>query len=364
MNTFRNLYPKIFDYENLLISFENARKDKKMRSEVLRFGDRLEEGLISLQNDLIYQSYQVGQYREKIATIPKKRLILILPFRDRIVQWAIYRNVYPLYEPIFIDTSYGSVKGKGSLLAAQKLQYWLRMHHNKSSDDLYVLKMDIAKFFFRVPHDVLMRVISRKIKDKKLLWLFETIIRNDQTPFGFPLEVIDVETTERLWNIGMPVGNLVSQLLANIIMNELDQYVKHELKVQHYMRYMDDMLVLGTSKADLHAIRDYVADFLFSELGLNLNKKTSVRKASFGIEFAGYRIWRNKLQIRKSTTLRIKRNLAGVKHKFEKGKISHEKAQRVLQSYLGMLSHCTNDALRDKILEDFAVLRHDLDDII
>jgi retron-type reverse transcriptase len=363
VKTIKNLYPEIYDFENLYISYIEARRDKRVRDEVLEFTESLEENLFNLHNHLIHQTYKVGKYSEHISLIPKKRLIMALPFRDRVIQWAIYRNLYPLYAPSYIDTSYGSVRGKGPLLASEKVQYWLRMYHNKPGD-LYALKMDITKFFFRVPHDVLMKVIRKKIADEQVLWLLETIIRSKQTPFGFPLEVTDIETTERLWDIGMPVGNLISQLFANIVMNEFDQYVKRDLKVKHYARYMDDMVAFDQSEQKLKELRVLSEMFLENELGLNLNRKTSIHKITHGIEFAGYRIWHNKIQIRKSTTLRMKRNLRGVKILYESGQMPLEKAQRVLCSYIGMMKHCQNDALRDKILEEYAMFRHDTDDWI
>jgi hypothetical protein len=235
------------------------------------------------------------------------------------------------------------------------------MYHN-APGELYALKMDITKFFFRVPHDILMGILRKKIADEKMLWLFENIIRNKHTPFGFPLEVIDVETTERLWDIGMPVGNLLSQLLANIVMNEFDQYVKRKLRTPHYLRYMDDMIILSQDERRLKELRILSEIFLENELGLNLNRKTSIHKITHGVEFAGYRIWHDKIEIRKTTTLRMKRNLRGVRILYESGKISLLKAQRVLSSYVGMMSHCNNDALRDKILTEYAIFRQETDE--
>ncbi len=353
----KNLYEKVYDFDNLYCAYLEARRNKRYRDEILAFTANLEENLIDLQNHLVHQTYRLGKYREFYVHEPKKRLIMALPFRDRVVQCALYRIINPLFTKGYISTSYGSIVGGGALNAVKKLQYWLRIAENKP-ERYYVLKMDIAKFFFRVPHDVQLAALREKIADERVMWLFDVIINSSDTAFGLPLDVVDVARCTRLYDVGMPVGNLISQMLANIVMDKLDQYIKRELRVERYMRYMDDMLILGTDKRELHEIKELTEAFLGEHLRLQLNHKTSVRPVSHGIEYVGYRIWHDRIRLRKAAALRMKRRLRKVRLLYGDGKLPYEKCRDTLMSYIGFLRHCTGDALRDKILEDFVLVRH------
>ena len=356
MKTYKNLYKQIYDFENLYQAYLNARRNKRFREGVLRFSANLEENLIDLQNNLIYQTYKVGEYRERIVHIPKKRIIMILPFRDRVLQWAIYRIINPLFERSFIPTSYGCIKGRGGLRAVQKLQYWLRLT-DKEPEKHYALQMDIKKYFFRIPHDILLGILREKVADDRVMWLFDTIINDPQKAFGLPPNVVSLENAERLWGIGMPVGNLTSQMLANIVLDKVDQYIKRVLRVKYYIRYNDNMLIIGKDKQELHRIEAQVGRFIHENLCLEFSA-TSIQPTHSGITFVGYRIWSDKLILRKPTSLRMKQRLKTVQHLYGSGTIPLEKALSSISSYLGMMSHCTNTCLRDKVLEDFVLVRH------
>lgn len=163
---------------------------------------------------------------------------------------------------------------------------------------------------------------------------------------------------ERLFDVGMPIGNLMSQVFANLYLNELDQYCKRTLRIHYYIRYMDDVVILGENKAILHKWRYEINEFLENELELSLNQKTCIRPTTCGVEFVGYRIWPWKVNLRKSTTLRIKRALRGVQEKYRAGELGLKECRDTLCAYLGMMDHCDNDDLTAKILEDF-VLTHE-----
>ena len=186
MKSYKNLYEKIYDWENLYQAYLCARKRKRYRNEVLAFTANLETNLISIQNDLIWHTYRVGHYREFYVYEPKKRLVMALPFRDRVVQWAIFRVINPLFAKGYVRDSYASIKGKGPQSTAKRIQYWLRLNEHKP-EKYYYLKMDCAKFFYRVSHDALLDVLSKKIKDSDVMWLLETIINSEDTAFGLPL---------------------------------------------------------------------------------------------------------------------------------------------------------------------------------
>ena len=239
------LYHKIYDFENLYEAYKEARKCKRYRHEVMRFGQNLEENLIEIQNELIWHKYQVGRYHEFYINDPKKRLIMALPFKDRVVQWAIYRQLNPLFDKRYISTSYGCRIGGGVQKATHKLKEFIRAQPGTA----YILKMDISKYFYRINHDVLMGILQRQIKDKELLWLLKTIIYSDHD-FGIELGDHNFQG-QRLSSVGMPIGNLSSQMFANLYLNEADQFAKHVLRVPFYVRYMDDIVIVDTDKQKL-----------------------------------------------------------------------------------------------------------------
>jgi len=353
--TYKNLYEQIYQYDNLHQAYLEARKDKRYRDDVLSYSANLEENLIDMQNHLIYKSYEIGKYKEVVVRVPKKRIILILPFKDRVLQWAIYRVVNPLFERTYITDSYGCISGRGNLRAVKRIQYWLRLLE-KDNRKTYALMLDIKKYFFRVPHDMVLEILGRTIKDERLMWLFDLIVNSKTMPFGLPPDVKDVESAVRIWDVGMPVGSLISQMIANIVLNELDQYVKRNLRVKHYIRYMDNMVIFSHDKSELHRLNALVERFLYETLRLEYSA-SDIRNAKDGIEFAGYRIWNNKIHLRKSTALRMKRRLRHVMQLYSEGRISLEKSLNVSSSYIGMMSHCNNDSLRRKVAEDFVLTK-------
>lgn len=152
--------------------------------------------------------------------------------------------------------------------------------------------MDISKYFYRVDHEVAIRILGRKIKDKDVIWLFRKIIENDDVPFGLPLGMEPGDCTKdmRLFDKGMPIGNLTSQLLANIYLNELDQFCKQELRIKYYIRYMDDFIILHHDKQHLHRVKMEIEHFLNNSIKLHLNSKTCIRPISVGVEFVGFRM--------------------------------------------------------------------------
>ena len=343
MKRLKNLYEQIYDYRNLYEAYRQARKCKRYRKDVLQFSYNLEENLISLQNELIWQTYEVGRYREFIVHDPKKRLIMALPFRDRVVQWSIYMALNNHFDRSYINTSYACRIGYGSHKAVKRIQYWIRKL-DRSSDAVYVLKLDVSKYFYRVDHAVLMNILNRRINDQHLIDLLKKIICH--IDFGLPLTDAG-QFTDRISNVGMPIGNLASQMFANLYLNELDQYVKHTVKVKYYARYMDDMLVIGTDKSELRAIWIDVDNYLSNTLHLNLNNKSCIRSAAQGVEFCGYRIWPTRIKLRKSTALKMRRNLRGAAKRYRRGEISHDRYNSTVQSYAGLVQLVSGDGLRN-----------------
>ncbi|MEN1969040.1 reverse transcriptase/maturase family protein [Lentibacillus sp. N15] len=349
------LFEKIIDYENLFEAYLMAKKGKRYRGEVLDFSYNAEEELIQIQNDLIYGTYEVGRYREFYVYHPKKRLIMALPFRDRVVQWAIYKVLYPIYFKRFIKDSYACINGRGSHSAAARIQYWLRQLERQPGKTYY-LQMDMSKYFYRINHDILLSIISRTIKDKDLMVLLARIIKSEHTKFGIPLGDHFYEQ-ERVDGVGMPIGNLTSQLFANVYLNEMDQYAKHDMKVRHYIRYMDDIVILHKDKNELKEILIESNLFLQHELHLQINNKTRIDNTNHGVDFVGKRIWPTHMKLRKETVKNMKSRLKYIQKQFAFGEVSTDEVRSVLSSYLGLMKHTDSHNLRKKILKEFVLTR-------
>jgi len=358
MKRIKNLYPRIYDFEQLYYAYCQAKMNKRYKNEVLDFTANLEENLINLKNHMIHRTYKVGRYRQFYVYEPKKRLIMALPFRDRVVQWAIYSILNPIFAKGYISDSHGCVMGRGTLSAVKRLQYWLKKI-GKSPKKHYYLKLDISKYFYRVDHAVLLDIIRRKIDDPDLMWLLEVIVKSEDMAFGLPQGYAAHETDERLSDKGMPIGNLTSQMFANIYLNELDQYVKRVLQVRYYIRYMDDMIILSSDKTELHRLRSEIEIFLEEKLRLNLNNKTYIRPITLGIDFLGYKIWPTHVKLRKPSALKMKKRLKYIQKQYYNGEIDFKKADSTVQSYLGILSHCDSLRLKNKIFGDFVLRRKD-----
>lgn len=318
--------------------------------------------MLAIQRELQSKTYEIGDYHKFIISEPKKRLIMALRFKDRVVQWAIYRQLNPIFDSQFIYDSYACRIGKGTHAALDRLQYWLRQVDRRGKEtgrEWYCLKMDITKYFYRVDHDTLLRILERRIKDKDLLWLLGRIVNCDREAFGLPLDadIAQGAEVERLVECGMPIGNLTSQMFANLYLNDADQFVKQELREHFYMRYMDDMLILGDDKKHLQSVKEQVERFLNAELKLNLNGKTSIRPIRCGIEFVGFRVWSTHRKLRKTSAKKLKRGLKWIQRQYAEGNATIDQIRPNLMSYMGVMKHFDSYRLRKKISETFVLQR-------
>lgn len=329
MKRYGGLFEKVCDFENLYAAYRRAARGKRYRQDVLDFSRNLERELLALQHELVTRTYRVSPYRTFTIYEPKPRQIAALPFRDRVVQWAVYRVIAPLLEARWIEHSFACRNGKGTLAAALQVQWWIRDHRLARG---WYLKMDVAKYFESVPHDRLKAVLRRQIKDPGVLWLLDTII--DSGGQG---------------GCGIPIGNLTSQLFANVYLNELDQYAKHDLKVRLWARYMDDIVVLHHKKEPLRTIRDAVQVFLVERLDLTLNAKTRIMPIRYGVDFVGKRIWAKKMRLRQSTVRRMRRRLKALRKLWGKRVISVDRLRSSVMSYYGLLRQADCRGLERKL---------------
>lgn len=322
-----NIFSKVIEYENLLLAYYKARKGKKKKKEVLRFSYNLEKNLIDLKEELDNKTYKPGKYRVFRVLFPKERVIKALPFRDRVVQHALCNYIEPIFNKRMIFHSYACREKKGTYRAVEAVYQWLF-----KIGDCYVYKGDVHKFFDSIDHEVLKKLIRRVIKCEDTLWLIELII--DWNGSDIP--------------IGLPVGNLTSQLFANVYLNELDIYVKHVLKVKPYFRYMDDFLLLDLFKDNLREWEDKIINFLKEELKLDINPKSGISHSKNGVDFVGYRIWYDHKKLRKRSISSIKRAIKG----YREGKVTKATFRSQCRSWEGHAIKADTYNLRKKILVD------------
>lgn len=369
MSKITGIYGDIVDFENLYKASQSAQKDKRYRRDVLEFNAHLEENIIQIQNELIWKEYKVGEYREWYIYEPKKRLIMALPYRDRVVQWAVYRQVMPIIDKTFYRHSYACRPEMGSYACIEALQTWLRAVKGKG---WYYGKFDISKFFHRVDHQVVMWDLSNRIDDEDLLWLYDRIINSSDTPFGLPegMSADKCAKADRLFEVGMPIGNLSSQTGGNMYMDNADRYIVDNLGYGDaealfgaadarakaaaginpggssldanmmlsicggaYMRYMDDGLIIGKSKRDiwedLERIRIYVRDVLH----LDLNGKTMVGRCDNGIDWLGCHVEAGDVRLKRQNRNRCIKKLNHRRWQYAKGRIPIEKLTETENSY-------------------------------
>lgn len=356
MKKFNITYEQITSYNNIYAAYLDARKGKSERNEIMRFSLELDSNLNGLYKELQEGRYKVSGYRILYIHIPKKRLIMALQFKDRVLQWAIYRLLNPLYEKTYIKDSYACIKDRGREKAVKRLQYWLRQTDRKPKQ-YYYLKLDISKFFYRVDHEILLDILKRRIKDKKIIKLLDNIINSEKRAFGLPLGVdpCEIDPREMLFDKGMPIGNLTSQMFANIYMNELDQYLKHELKLKYVIRYADDCLILHDSKEELHQILQKVETFLLEKLKLNLNRKTVIRPTTCNVDFVGYAVNKDEIRLRSATVKRMRSRIKYIVKAYEHGEMTLKEVNATMQSYFGLMKHCTNEGLKENIINGFVL---------
>lgn len=351
-------FDEVFSMESMLEALHNASKGRRYDPEVLRWNLESYKRLSGLQKEVYSGNYRIEQYHIFFIREPKKRMIMSIAFKHRIVQWCIYQKIHPLLVNGYIKDTYGCIPGRGAQAAVKRVRYWIDDAERKGKK-LYYLKFDISKYFYRVDHKILEKLIRKKIKDKRPCDLLASIINCEHTAFGLPPGKApeEVPMSERLYDVGMPIGNLMSQIFANFYLNELDQFCKRVLGIEDYIRYMDDGLILSEDKEELRKWEEAIRAFLKEQLHLDLNSKTCIRPVSQGIEFIGYRIWPGYTTVRKSSSKHMKRYLVKIESDYRNGDVTMEEAREVYMCYKAILEDCDCEQLRDTILGGFVLTR-------
>lgn len=343
MKVHKCIFERIVSVENLFLAWEEFRRGKSAREDVQEFEWKLEQNIFSLYRDLRSRQYKHRAYQGFMICDPKQRRIHKASVRDRVLHHAVFKILNPVFEPTFIEHSFSCREGKGTHKAVGALERYLRKTSRNYRSQCFALKCDIHQFFASVDHAILLSILGRTIKDADALWLLREIVESFRT-----LEYPDDDCK------GIPIGNLTSQLFANLYMNEFDQFMKQQLRVKQYVRYTDDFIMVAADKSDLETLLPPMRDFLHEELRLSLHpRKIILRKFGQGIDFLGYVILPHHRVLRTRTKHRMFRKLHLRVLNFKAGKGNETSVESSLQSYLGVLSHANAHPLTEQLKNQY-----------
>lgn len=317
-------FEEIAAAENLLEAWREFLNGKRNKRDVQEFGMRLMDNILSLCAELMNGTYRHGGYRAFNISDPKPRNIHKASVRDRLLHHAIYRVLYPFFDRTFIADSFSCRNGKGTHAAINRFREFHRIVSKNGTRQCWVLKCDIRKFFASIDHEILIGIIEEYTRDENLIRLLKEIIGS-------------FSSTEP--SVGLPLGNLTSQLFVNIYMNEFDQFMKHTLKAKYYIRYADDFVILSPSQEWLEIILPEMQYFLENRLHLKLHpQKVSIETIYSGVDFLGWVHFVDHRVLRTATAQRMVRNL------------ERNRKYETVQSYRGLLKHGNADKLMEKYL--------------
>lgn len=340
-------YEKVCDFGNLYKAYRKSRLGKRSKDSVAKFEANLLEAIGFLSELLTQKQYKLSPYHSFQVFEPKKRLVMANAFRDKVVQHSLCDNVIePAFIRSFILDNYAVQVGKGTHFGLDRLKEFMRSYFfsRKAKNDMerkaaglpplptergdyadgWVLKCDISKYFYSIPHDKLKEMVRRYFTDSDLLWLIDMII----------------DSTE---GIGIPIGNQTSQWFAIAYLNGLDHFIKERLGIHYYGRYMDDFFLIHESKEYLQKCRKQIEDYV-GDLGLKLNNKTNVFPLRNGIDFLGFHSYLTETgkvirKVRRVSKKRAKRKMKAHSKGVERGEITLEHAEQSYQAWRNHAMH-------------------------
>ncbi len=349
MKTYKNLYSNLCSYENLLLAYKKARKRKTNKDYVKEFERDLEKNLKELQHELETSAYFPRSLTTFVIRDPKTRVISASHFRDRVVHHAICNILEPIFEKSFIYDSFANRKGKGTHPAIIRFEGFVRKvsgngrllpdQTNRNAIMGYALKADIRRYFDTVDNEVLIGILERKIRDARVICLVRKILQNHKASIP---------------GKGMPLGNLTSQFFANVYLNELDHFVKHELKARHYLRYVDDFVLLHARKEILMGWLKKINEFLAACLKIELHpEKSKVVPLRKGITLLGFRIFFSYRLLKKSNANRIWKHLERLRRKLDRCAVTREQTVHSFCGWLAYARFANTYNFRRKVAAEF-----------
>jgi len=324
-----DLLPRIASFANLEAAYRAARRGKRGAPAAQRYTYHLERQLWRTRRALLAGRWRFGPYRSFTICDTKPRRIVAAPFADRVVHHAICRVIEPVFDARFIHDSYACRAGRGNLAAVHRFRRFIRARPAG-----FVLHCDVARCFQSVDHAVLLELLQRKLKDKPLLALLANLVR------GAP------EDPELGPGKGIPIGNLTSQLFANVYLDPLDHFAKQALRLRRYLRYVDDFVAVHQDKAVLHEARDALGAFLSERLRRRMHPtKATVRPVRHGTDLLGYRIWPDRIRVRRAGVRRFVQRERGLRRAFHSGVVSVEEYWCSVDSWLAFARHADSSGL-------------------
>lgn len=299
---------QLFSLENLYRAYRRCRRHKRNTVNALRFEQHLEENLVALHEELSAGTYRPGRSVAFLVEKPKRREIFAADFRDRVVHHVLVGYLEPRWERRFIHDSYACRQSKGTHKGVERLRSFTRQATANGTRRAWYLQLDIRGFFNSIDRDILYARLAAKEDDPAVLWLIRTLVCYDPTAGCIlrrarPADFAQLPAHKTLFKAaagcGLPIGNLTSQFFANVYLDALDQFVKHQLKARYYLRYCDDMVLLSTDPAELAAWESEIEAFLARTLRLALNERRKLRPVADGIDFLGYIVRPNYLLVRR-----------------------------------------------------------------
>jgi retron-type reverse transcriptase len=327
-----NLLAAIAALDNLRLAFWKAAKGKRAKADCRRFERDLEGNLERLAAELLSGCVRVGDYHYFRIQDPKERLICAATFRERVMHHALMNVCEPVLERAAIADSYACRKSKGGLAAVARAQGF-------AARQAWFLKMDVARYFDSVDHDILGRLLQRRFKDQTVLGIFRQITGSYATAPGR----------------GLPIGNLSSQHFANFYLGPLDRFVKERLGRRAYVRYMDDFVIWGHSARELRDVLEEVGRFLAAELKLRLKPNTALNKTAFGMDFLGYRVFPRRLGLARRSKVRFTRKLRRYERAAQTGGWTELQLQQRVTALLAFVLAADSMGFRRQVLSRFGV---------
>ena len=327
MKRYGNLYHKIYALDNIELAHKNARRGKSHYSEVKMVDNAPKEYFIKIHNMLKNKTFSNSGYKVfKLFDKGKERVIFKLPyFPDRIIHHCIMNVLEPIWTKTLITDTYSSLKGRGIHKGVKRIKKALRDRENTK----YCLKMDVRKFYPSIDHSILKQIIRRKIKDRDLLWLLDTIIDSAE---------------------GVPIGNYLSQYFANLYLSEMDHWLKEQKKCKYLFRYCDDIVILHSNKIFLSNLRKEISDYLNNNLSLSLKNNWQIFPVDKrGIDFLGYRFFHGYTLLRKEIANKFKKRMKHVKRM--RSMLAPINILNSVMSYWGWMKHANCYRLSDKYID-------------
>jgi retron-type reverse transcriptase len=328
----KNLFNQMYMYHNLYTAFYKAAKGKRKKSDVIDYKKDLDNNLNHLQNQIIELNPDVGHYRFFVIRDPKVRQICAASFPERVLHHAIMNICEPVLDNYAIHDSYACRKDKGTIKAIERCQAFVRQSE-------WFLKLDIKKYFDSIDHEIAIHLLSKKFKESAIITMFQKIFDTyHTTPYK-----------------GLPIGNLVSQHVANFYLGPMDHWLYQHQKVKKYIRYMDDFIIFSNNKRFLKELLENINCFLNEQLALILKHTIQLNRTRLGVPFLGFRIFPDRIQLLQGSKKRFKQKFQKYEHMYQTDQWSEQELARHMEPLFAFIKTGQTLAFRKNVIQRFGV---------